>query len=114
MSRDPLTIPDALAMRRSSPRGIAFLGEEGETERWTYDRLADVAQRAAGAWRNIGVAPGDRVGLLGSTTPELVAGVFGCWALGAVAVPLAVPLRLTSVESLVEEIRSRADKAGLS
>jgi len=114
VTRDPLTIPDALALRRPSPRGIAFLGEDGETERWTYERLAEVAQRAAGAWRNLGVSPGDRVGLLGSTTPELVAGVFGCWALGAIAVPLAVPLRLTSIESLVEEIRSRADKAGLS
>ena len=44
----------------------AFLGEEGETERWTYARLAEISQRAAGAWRNLGVAPGDRVGLLGS------------------------------------------------
>ena len=107
----PRTIPEALEMRASSARGIAFLGEEGETERWTYGELAEVARRAAGAWRDLGVRPGDRVGLLGSTTPELVAAIFGCWASGAIAVPLAVPLRLTSTAALAEEVRSRADKA---
>jgi acyl-CoA synthetase (AMP-forming)/AMP-acid ligase II len=101
-------------MRRGSPRGIAFLGEEGETSRWTFGDLAEVAQRAAGALRNLGISPGDRVGLLGSTTPELVAAVFGCWASGVIAVPLAVPLRLTAPEALVEEIGSRAQKADVS
>ncbi|HYZ93484.1 MAG TPA: AMP-binding protein [Actinomycetota bacterium] len=114
MTREPATIPEALALRETSGRGIAFLGEEGETARWTFGDLADVARRAAGAWRDIGVAPGDRVGLLGSTSPDLVAAIFGCWALGAVAVPLAVPLRITSPEALVDEISSRAAKAQIS
>jgi len=113
VTRDPATIPDALALRRPSPRGIAFLSEEGDPDRWTYAQLAEIAQRAAGALRDLGVHPGDRVGLLGSTTPDLVAAVFGCWALGAVAVPLAVPLRLSSTDALREEIRSRAHKSGL-
>lgn len=113
MSRDPLTIPDALGLRASSPRGIAFLSEEGETARWTWGELAEIASRACGAWRDLGVSPGDRVGLLGSTTPDLVAAIFGCWAAGAVAVPLAVPLRLTAPDALLEEVRSRAQKAGI-
>src|SRR5688572_17851133 len=110
----PRTIPEALQARTSSPRGLAFLGEEGETQRWTYGELAEVARRAAGAWRDLGVRPGDRVGLLGSTTPDLVAAIFGCWASGAIAVPLAVPLRLTSTDALAEEVRSRADKAQIA
>jgi fatty-acyl-CoA synthase len=113
-TRDPTTIAEALALRAQSPRGVAFLSEEGETQRWTYGDLAEVAQRAAGALHDLGVAPGDRVGLLGSTTPELVAAIFGCWAMGAIAVPLAVPLRLTAIDALVEEVRSRADKARIS
>ncbi len=112
--RSPATIAEALEMRTSSPRGIAFLGEEGEDARWTFGVLAEAARRAAGAWRGLGVNPGDRVGLLGSTSPDLVAAIFGCWASGVVAVPLAVPLRLTSTEALAEEIRSRADKARIS
>ena len=110
-SSEPLTIAEALEMRTGSPRGIAFLGEEGDTQRWTYGDLAEAARRACGALRTLGVAPGDRVGLLGSTSPDLVAAIFGCWASGAIAVPLAVPLRLTSTDALAEEVRSRADKA---
>jgi fatty-acyl-CoA synthase len=108
---EPLTIAEALEMRTGSPRGIAFLGEEGETQRWTYGDLAEAARRACGALRTLGVAPGDRVGLLGSTSPDLVAAIFGCWASGAIAVPLAVPLRLTSTDALAEEVQSRADRA---
>ena len=67
LAGDETTTPGGVG---PSPRGIAFLSEEGERERWTYGGLAEVAQRAAGAWRNLGVSPGDRVGLLGSTTPE--------------------------------------------
>jgi fatty-acyl-CoA synthase len=114
MSSQPLTIPEVLASRTSSPRGIAFLGEDGETGRWTYGELAEVARSTGGGLRERGVEVGDRVGLLGSTTPDLVAAVFGCWTSGAVAVPLAVPLRLTSLDALAEEIRSRAEKAQIS
>jgi fatty-acyl-CoA synthase len=114
MSADPHTIPEALAIRSTSPRGIAFLGEDGITQAWTYGELGDVARRAAAALHGLGVRSGDRVGLLGSTTPDLVAAIFGCWVSGAIAVPLAVPLRLTSVESLAEEIASRAEKAEIS
>ncbi len=112
--REPQTIAEALELRTASPRGIAFLSEEGETARWTYGELAEVARRACGALRALGVSPGDRVGLLGSTSPDLVAAVFGCWASGAIAVPLAVPLRLTSADALAEEISSRASKARIS
>lgn len=109
----PFTIPEALARRTTSSRGIVFCDSDGESARWSYPELTEIAKRAAGAWRDLGVQPGDRVGLLGSTTPDLVAAAFGCWAAGAVAVPLAVPLRLTSAEALVDEIRTRAEKAGL-
>lgn len=110
----PATIAEALEMRVDSPRGVTFLGEDEPLLRWTFGDLADAARRAAGALSDLGIAPGDRVGLLGSTTPDLVAAVFGCWISGAVAVPLAVPLRLTSVDALAEEIRSRANKARIS
>ena len=115
MTRESMqTIGEALELRRSSPRGITFLGDEGEIQRWTWGEVAEVAQRAAGALSNLGLYPGDRVGILGSTSPDLVATIFGCWASGLIAVPLAVPLRITSIESLVEEISSRSKKAGIS
>lgn len=114
MSAYPPTIPDLLTQRAASANGIVFLDADGERERWTYGDLAEIAGRAAGAWRSLGVREGDRVGILGSTSPDLVAAIFGAWAAGAVAVPLAVPLRLSSVDALAEEIRSRAAKAGVA
>jgi fatty-acyl-CoA synthase len=111
---EPRTIAETLEARRTSPRGITFLDETGEKERWTFGDLGRVAHEMCGALRDHGIGEGDRVGILGSTSPDLVAAIFGCWASGAIAVPLAVPLRLTSIESLVDEITSRADKAGVS
>jgi fatty-acyl-CoA synthase len=109
-----LTIPKILDDRAASPRGITFLGEDTETLRWSYGDLGDVARRAIGGLHDLGVRQGDRVGVLGSTTPDLVAAIFGCWCAGAIAVPLAVPLRLTSVDALTDEVRSRAEKAEIS
>ena len=111
---DARTIPHALELRSDSPRGITFLDENGEKERWTFGQLADVTHNSCGALEDLGIKPGDRVGILGSTSPDLVAATFGCWASGVIAVPLAVPLRLTSIDSLVEEISSRAQKADIS
>lgn len=51
------------------------------------------------------------MGLLATTTPTFVAGLFGCWILGAVPVPLAIPMRF-SPEALVQGIRSRLRRAG--
>lgn len=110
----PSTIPEALARARHAEHGMVFCDSSGEIARWPYDEVPGIARRMAGAWQEAGVRPGDRVGLLGSTAPDLVAAAFGCWAAGAVAVPLAVPLRLSSPESLVDEVRSRAEKAGLA
>ncbi|HVE90986.1 MAG TPA: AMP-binding protein [Actinomycetota bacterium] len=108
------SINDALQQRSSSPRGITFVDFDGDRETWTWGKLAEIARSCAGAWLDLGVRPGDRVGLLGSTTPDFVACVFGAWAAGAVAVPLAVPMRLSDPGALVDEVRSRADKARLS
>ncbi|HVL81094.1 MAG TPA: fatty acyl-AMP ligase [Actinomycetota bacterium] len=104
---------EALEARASSDHGITFLDGSGIVDSWTYGELGRIARRQAGAWRELGVQPGDRVGLLGSTTPGFVAAIFGAWYAGAVAVPLAVPMRLTSPEALVEEVRSRAEKGRL-
>lgn len=114
----PLTIPGVLEQRADSPRGITFLGEaDGElrdTLHWTYGELGEVVRRTIGGLHEHGVRPGDRVGLLGSTTPDLVAAIYACWCSGAIAVPLAVPLRITSVEALAEEVRARAERAQVS
>jgi fatty-acyl-CoA synthase len=59
-----------------------------EDVRWTYTDLAREAARVADGLRELGVGPGDRVGILLPNWPEFFAAVFGATALGAVAVCL--------------------------
>jgi fatty-acyl-CoA synthase len=59
-----------------------------EGKRWTYATLAAESARVALGLRELGVKPGDRVGVLLPNWPEFFAAVFGATALGAVAVGL--------------------------
>jgi 3-hydroxybenzoate/4-hydroxybenzoate---CoA ligase len=58
----------------------------------SYRQLAGLVARAAGAWRALGAAPGDRVLLLMRDTPEFAAAWLGALHAGAVAVALNTKL----------------------
>ena len=68
----------------------AVVGEAdgGEVTRLTYDELKDLTNRAAGCLRDLGLGPGDRVGIYMPMVPEVVAALFACFQVGAVAVPV--------------------------
>jgi benzoate-CoA ligase len=68
---------------------------------WTYARLADEMVRAAGALRELGVAPGDRIALLMHDSAELAAVFLGAVRIGAVPVPLNVLLRPLELRTLL-------------
>src|SRR4051812_29664560 len=53
-----------------------------------YESLQDTVGRVAGALRELGVQAGDRVAVLQTNTPEVVATIFAATSLGAVFVPL--------------------------
>jgi len=86
------------------PDGAALIweGEDGEVTRLTNAELLDQVQRAAGMLAGMGVAAGDRVGLLLPLLPETVISVLALGRLGAVFTPIfsgyaapAVASRLT-------------------
>jgi fatty-acyl-CoA synthase len=56
------------------------------------------ALRAAGALREIGVRPGDRVALVLRTEPPFLSAFFGALLAGAVPVPLYPPVRLSRTD----------------
>jgi long-chain acyl-CoA synthetase len=58
----------------------------------TYAQLDDAVDRAAAVLQSVGVAPGDRVGLMLGNVPEVVSSLYGTWRAGGVAVPLNVML----------------------
>lgn len=62
---------------------------DGETVRWSYERLGAEARRIARALLAAGVEPGDAVGIVMGNRPEALASVFGVALVGAVAAPMS-------------------------
>lgn len=94
-----------------SRRGLIILEEEGERV-YRPRELVAAAKRTACGLAKAGVAPGDRVGIMAQTTPESVLTFLGCWAMGAVAVPLPLPMRAVDPRSFMEQSRRRLEKVG--
>ncbi|MDD9370220.1 MAG: class I adenylate-forming enzyme family protein [Acidimicrobiales bacterium] len=62
---------------------------DGETVRWSYDRLGTESRRIGRALIAAGVAPGEAVGIVMGNRPEAVAAIFGAALVGAVAAPMS-------------------------
>jgi long-chain acyl-CoA synthetase len=69
----------------------------------TYAELWSLALRRAGALRAAGVAPGDRVALLGLNTIDFVTAYYGILARGAVVVPVAPMLVADEIAFLLQD-----------
>jgi len=77
----------------SRPDRLALQIKAGaEYRRLTYGEVACQARALAGALIRAGLAPGDRVALLGENRPEWAVAYFALTAAGGVAVPLDVQL----------------------
>ncbi len=92
-----------------SERGLIILQEDGETA-YTPQEVVEAAERAACSLMRTGIEPGDRVGIMAQTTPATVITFLGCWAAGAVAVPLPLPMRAVEPHSFIEQSRRRLHK----
>jgi acetyl-CoA synthetase len=88
----------------------ALIGEadDGAVTRYTYGDLKTAVNRAAGLLRDLGVRPGQRVGIYMPMVPEVVVALFACFQVGAVAIPVfsafgsdALAVRLRDAEAVV-------------
>jgi long-chain acyl-CoA synthetase len=80
------TLLDALAeFARTQPNRPALLFKGARVSYGELHRLSDACASAFGA---LGVARGDRVGLLLPNCPQFVIAQFGAWKIGAIAAPL--------------------------
>jgi len=100
---EPLTIPDMLAaVVRDKPLApmIDFMGRV-----YSYGQVADAAARVAKGLRDMGVSPGDRVGLYLPNVPHYVAAYYGAMMMGAIVVNFS-PLYTA------EELEHQAEDSG--
>ena len=67
---------------------LAGEGDDGTTTSYTYAELRDEVGRVAGLLRELGVEPGQCVGIYMPMVPEVVVALFACFQVGAVAVPV--------------------------
>src|SRR3954452_22635392 len=71
-----------------------ILLDGAEPERVSWAAFHDDARRMAAALQQRGVAPGDRVALLGATSRRFVTALQACWLAGAAVIVLPLRTRL--------------------
>ena len=76
--------------------------EDAEPVVYTYERVQDMAEQAAGSLRERGVVPDDRVMLMSENRPEWAISYFGILKAGATVVPLEQGLSLAEVQNLAQ------------
>ena len=74
--------------------------EEGDPVVYTYERVQDMAEQAAGSLRERGVVPEDRVMLMSENRPEWGISYFGILKAGATVVPLEHQLSMEEVAGI--------------
>ncbi|WP_255197689.1 AMP-binding protein [Halorarius litoreus] len=63
-------------------------GEDGEIREVTYHELARQSNKVANYLESVGIETGDTVGLYMPMVPEVVSILYGCFKVGAIAVPI--------------------------
>jgi acyl-CoA synthetase (AMP-forming)/AMP-acid ligase II len=92
------TLQSAIEQAARSRWGLSFLDAQERETGLSFASLYDRARRCAGALRDLGVGPGDRVAIVLPTGADFMDAFFGAVLAGAVPVPLYPPVRLGRME----------------
>src|SRR6266496_767478 len=99
---------DRWAERTPDRVAVLWEGEDGTVRRVSYAELREMADRLAHGLRELGVGPGDTVGIFMPMAPETVAATLACAKIGAPYLPIfsgyaadAVATRLQDAEAKV-------------
>src|SRR5262249_47604622 len=65
-------------------RGLGFYGWTGDTRTFSYDVVLERSLEFASAPRGLGLVAGERVAIIGSTTPHTVFSLLGVWLAGGI------------------------------
>jgi fatty-acyl-CoA synthase len=105
------TLDRGLELAAESDGGLTFIDAQLNESFVSYKEMLERAERVAGALRERDCNPGDRLCLLGSTTPDLLATLFGSWRAGLV--PTIAPLpRGSDLGPWFDALRERMRASG--
>ena len=109
------TLVDALDYAARARTGMNFHGPRGElVEVLGYARLASEARAAAGRLLGLGLAPGDRVGLVAETDGDFVRGFMAAVLAGLVPCPMPLPTAFGARAEYAGQLRRIAAVADMS
>ena len=97
---------DRYAARGSERRNEAaciWEGEGGEVRNVTYHELARTSNQVADYLDSVGVEAGDTVALYMPMVPEVISILYGCFKLGAVAVPIFSGFGVDATATRIED-----------
>jgi long-chain acyl-CoA synthetase len=108
-SREPLTIPEAIAdVCRRFPKRIALQIKQGDTYRqYTYQEVARSADQLSAALRGRGIRPADRIAIVAESGPAWGIMYLGIVAAGGTAVPMDMQLSSQDIAMLLARSGSR-------
>lgn len=111
MNTCPETLPETLNLAQcifkaadNHPEKAAFICREGVT---TYEALVDQVTRLAGALEQLGVQPGDKVGLLLYNTKAFALAYFALLSIGVAVVPLNTRLTAMELDTILEDAEAK-------
>jgi acetyl-CoA synthetase len=87
---------------------VRYESEEGDVRTLTYGELKREVDRCAAAMRTLGLGKGDRIGLYGPMTPELVIAFLATVKLGGVVLPLFSGYGAEAVRTRLADGEARA------
>src|SRR5882724_12203947 len=79
-------------------------------ESFTYAQFADRASRLAGALRQAGIRPGDRVAFLSSNCHRLLEAYYGVLEAGSVLLPLNIRLASSELSYILNDSGATIDR----
>jgi fatty-acyl-CoA synthase len=102
---------ERLELAADAPSGVRFVGasvtSDGRPEFVPWRQLHEEARAVGAVLQARGIAPGDHVAILGSTSRALITVVRGCWTAGIASMVLPLPMRMGSLEEFIESTRAR-------
>lgn len=106
------TLSDIVLNLSDEKKNLVFFSS-GSEESLSWAQLSEKALAKAANLQALGVCPQDKVGIIGVTSVEMITTLMAIWLTGAVTVILALPLRVRSLNDLIDSLAIKIKTADI-